>query len=63
MAKKQYTMRVEGFVTFTAEEGITLDDAPVMIDSITMDEFEESKIEEVHETKITTKEFSTIVDL
>ena len=63
MKLKQYTVRIEGFVTFTAPDGIDLNNVPMKIDVGDEGDCDYSPVTEVNDTEITEKELSSIVDV
>ena len=60
---KQYTIRVEGFVTITGPDDLDLDNVPMKIDVYDFNEDPDSQVLEVNYTEITEKEIETEVQL
>jgi hypothetical protein len=60
---KQYTIKVEGFVTITAEEPLNIENVPIKIDVFTKVESEISDAICVIETDITEKTITSETNL
>ena len=59
---KQYTIRVEGFVTIMAEENLDVNAVPMKIDVVTRDEDKTSPAIDLLETDITEQSIQSVTD-
>lgn len=60
---KQYTIKIEGYITITAKDGLKAEDIPMNIDVHDFQDDDTSPVLEVNETEITSRSIETEAEL